>query len=170
METQRHIRSACSRWEQGTEFVHPGESHSLRAGERLGGGQRISRPDHSVPSLLRGSLTHCEISELNLSMPQFLHLQQGLILCTSWSLEKQLTYMDKVLGTVWRHFWQLQLKRCYWHLRDGGPTTKGYLAWGTSVVQWLRLCAPNLIPGQGTRSHTPQLRVHRRQPSPSTAK
>ena len=33
---------------------------------------------------------------------------------------------------------------------------------GTSlVVQWLRLCAPNaggsgLIPGQGTRSHTPQ--------------
>ena len=37
---------------------------------------------------------------------------------------------------------------------------------GTSlVVQWLRLCAPNawgpdLIPGQGTRSHLPQLRVH----------
>ena len=37
---------------------------------------------------------------------------------------------------------------------------------GTSlVVQWLRLCAPNaggpgLIPGQGTRSHMPQLRVH----------
>ena len=36
---------------------------------------------------------------------------------------------------------------------------------GTSlVVQWLRLCAPNargpgLIPGQGTRSHMPQLRV-----------
>ena len=36
---------------------------------------------------------------------------------------------------------------------------------GTSpVVQWLRLCAPNargpgLIPGQGTRSHVPQLRV-----------
>ena len=38
------------------------------------------------------------------------------------------------------------------------------LEWGTSlVVQWLRLCAPNagdpsLIPGQGTRSHMPQLR------------
>ena len=37
---------------------------------------------------------------------------------------------------------------------------------GTSlVVQWLRLCAPNAagpgsIPGQGTRSHMPQLRVH----------
>ena len=37
--------------------------------------------------------------------------------------------------------------------------------WGTSlVVQWLRLCAPNaggpgLIPGQGTISHIPQLRV-----------
>ena len=37
---------------------------------------------------------------------------------------------------------------------------------GTSlVVQWLRLCAPNawgpdLIPGQGTRSHMPQLRFH----------
>ena len=36
---------------------------------------------------------------------------------------------------------------------------------GTSlVVQWLRLCAPNagglgLIPGQGTRSYMPQLRV-----------
>ena len=36
---------------------------------------------------------------------------------------------------------------------------------GTSlVVQWLRLCAPNAggpgsIPGQGTRSHMPQLRV-----------
>jgi len=33
------------------------------------------------------------------------------------------------------------------------------------VVQWLRLHAPNgggpsLIPGQGTRSHIPQLRVH----------
>ncbi|TEA30083.1 hypothetical protein DBR06_SOUSAS18210011, partial [Sousa chinensis] len=32
------------------------------------------------------------------------------------------------------------------------------------VAQWLRLCAPNaggpgLIPGQGTRSHMPQLRV-----------
>ncbi|TEA36535.1 hypothetical protein DBR06_SOUSAS15910004, partial [Sousa chinensis] len=32
------------------------------------------------------------------------------------------------------------------------------------AVQWLRLCAPNagdpgLIPGQGTRSHMPQLRV-----------
>ena len=32
------------------------------------------------------------------------------------------------------------------------------------VVQWLRLCAPNegglgLIPGQGTRSHRPQLRM-----------
>ena len=37
--------------------------------------------------------------------------------------------------------------------------------WGTSlVVQWLRLRAPNaggpgLTPGQGTRSHMPQLRV-----------
>ena len=36
---------------------------------------------------------------------------------------------------------------------------------GTSlVVQWLRLCAPNAgglgsIPGQGTRSHMPQLRA-----------
>ena len=33
------------------------------------------------------------------------------------------------------------------------------------MVQWLRLCAPNAgslgsIPGQGTRSHMPQLRVH----------
>ena len=33
------------------------------------------------------------------------------------------------------------------------------------VVQWLRLCAPNAgglgsIPGQGTRSHMLQLRVH----------
>ncbi|TEA37350.1 hypothetical protein DBR06_SOUSAS1910041, partial [Sousa chinensis] len=32
------------------------------------------------------------------------------------------------------------------------------------VVQWLRLCAPNAgglgsIPGQGTRSHMPQLRA-----------
>ena len=40
---------------------------------------------------------------------------------------------------------------------------------GTSpVVQWLRLCAPNargpgLIPGQGTRSHVPQLSVLRAQ-------
>ena len=36
---------------------------------------------------------------------------------------------------------------------------------GTSlVVQWVRLCAPNegglgSIPGRGTRSHMPQLRV-----------
>ncbi|TEA30366.1 hypothetical protein DBR06_SOUSAS27510003, partial [Sousa chinensis] len=33
------------------------------------------------------------------------------------------------------------------------------------MIQWLRLCAPNaggpgLIPGQGARSHMPQLRVH----------
>ena len=33
------------------------------------------------------------------------------------------------------------------------------------MVQWLRLCAPNaggpgLIPGQGPRSHTRQVRVH----------
>ena len=32
------------------------------------------------------------------------------------------------------------------------------------VVQWLRLCAPNAgglgsIPGQGTRSHMPQLKI-----------
>ena len=37
--------------------------------------------------------------------------------------------------------------------------------WGTSlVVQWLGLCSPNagslgLIPGWGTRSHMPQLRL-----------
>ncbi|TEA33197.1 hypothetical protein DBR06_SOUSAS8010046, partial [Sousa chinensis] len=36
---------------------------------------------------------------------------------------------------------------------------------GTSlVVQWLRLCAPNArgpgsIPGQGTRTHMPQLKI-----------
>ena len=41
---------------------------------------------------------------------------------------------------------------------------------GTSlVVQWLRLCVPNTgrldsIPSQGTRSHMPQLKVHRGQP------
>ncbi|TEA34510.1 hypothetical protein DBR06_SOUSAS10710064, partial [Sousa chinensis] len=33
------------------------------------------------------------------------------------------------------------------------------------IVQWLRLCSPNAgglgsIPGQGTGSHMPQLRVH----------
>ena len=47
---------------------------------------------------------------------------------------------------------------------------------GTSlVVQWLRLQAPNagglgLIPGQGTRSHTPQLRVRMPQLRSGTAK
>ena len=47
---------------------------------------------------------------------------------------------------------------------------------GTSlVVQWLRLCAPNagdsgLIPGQGTISHMPQLRVCMLQQRPSTEK
>ena len=41
-----------------------------------------------------------------------------------------------------------------------------YVKTGTSMgAQWLRLCAPNaggsgLIPGQGTRSCMPQLRVH----------
>ena len=46
---------------------------------------------------------------------------------------------------------------------------------GTSlVVQWLRLCAPNagapgLMPGQGTRSHMPQLRVRMPQLGPSIA-
>ena len=44
---------------------------------------------------------------------------------------------------------------------------------GTSLeVQWLRLQAPNagspsLIPGQGTRSHVPQLRVHMLQLTPT---
>ena len=43
------------------------------------------------------------------------------------------------------------------------------------VVLWLRLHAPNagglgLIPGQGTRSHMPQLRVHMPQLRPGTAK
>ena len=38
------------------------------------------------------------------------------------------------------------------------------------VVQWLRLCAPNAgdagsIPGQGTRSHKPQLRASQAQPN-----
>ena len=47
---------------------------------------------------------------------------------------------------------------------------------GTSlVVQWLRLQAPNAgclgsIPGQGTRSHMPQLRVRMPQLRPGTAK
>ena len=47
---------------------------------------------------------------------------------------------------------------------------------GTSlVVQWLRLRAPNAgglgsIPGQGTRSHMLQLRVHMPQLRPGTAK
>ena len=40
---------------------------------------------------------------------------------------------------------------------------------GTSlVIQWLRFCAANagalgLIPGQGTKSHMPQLGVHMQQ-------
>lgn len=39
------------------------------------------------------------------------------------------------------------------------------ISWGTSLmVQWLRLCAPNAgglgsIPGEGIRSHTPQLEI-----------
>ena len=47
---------------------------------------------------------------------------------------------------------------------------------GTSlVVQWLRLCAPNagglgLSPGQGTRSHMPQLRVGTLKLRPGVAK
>ena len=47
---------------------------------------------------------------------------------------------------------------------------------GTSlVVQWLRLCAPNAgglgsIPGQGTKFHMLQLRVHMPQPRLGTAK
>ena len=52
--------------------------------------------------------------------------------------------------------------------KRGGVETSG-------VVQWLRLCAPNAgdpgsIPGQGTRSHTPQLRVHMPQLRPGAAK
>ena len=43
------------------------------------------------------------------------------------------------------------------------------------VAQWLRLCAPDAgglgsIPGQGTRSHTQQLRVHMPQLRPGTNK
>ena len=47
---------------------------------------------------------------------------------------------------------------------------------GTSLVaQWLRLWAPNAeglgsIPGQGTGSHMPQLRVHMLQLRPGVAK
>ena len=54
--------------------------------------------------------------------------------------------------TVWRFFRKLKIELPY----DSGTSL---------VVQWLGLCAPNagvpgLIPGQGTRSHMPQLRVH----------
>ena len=43
------------------------------------------------------------------------------------------------------------------------------------VVQWLRLCTPNigdpgLIPDQGTGSHMMELRARMLQPRPSTAK
>ena len=43
------------------------------------------------------------------------------------------------------------------------------------VVQWLRLQAPNAggpgsIPGQGSRSHMPQLRGHMQQLKPGTVK
>ena len=46
--------------------------------------------------------------------------------------------------------------------------------WDFSGGQWLRFCAPNagglgLIPGQGTRSYMPHLRVHRSQKIPPDA-
>ena len=46
----------------------------------------------------------------------------------------------------------------------GGPVVKNLPCRPSSVVQWLRLHAPNaeglgLIPDQGTRSHMPQPRV-----------
>ena len=42
---------------------------------------------------------------------------------------------------------------------------KSIKAWELPCGQWLRCCAPNaggsgLIPGQGTRSHMPQLSIH----------
>ena len=55
-----------------------------------------------------------------------------------------------------------------------GSSSKYYI--GTSLlVQWLRLHTPNVegpgsIPGQGTRSHMPQLRVSMLQLRPSRVK
>ena len=46
----------------------------------------------------------------------------------------------------------------------GGPVVKNLPCGPSSVVQWLRLHAPNaeglgLIPGLGTKSHMPQLKI-----------
>ena len=53
--------------------------------------------------------------------------------------------------------------------------TKSLSAGTSLVVQWLRLQAPNTggpgsIPGQGSRSHMPQLRGHMQQLKPGTVK
>ena len=72
------------------------------------------------------------------------------------------------------HFSCVQLFVILWTVVQQNPLSMRILwarilVWETSlVVQWLRLHAPNagdpgLIPGQGTRSHMPQLR-------PGTAK
>ena len=72
------------------------------------------------------------------------------------------------------HFSCVQLFVILWNVVQQNPLSMRILwarilVWETSlVVQWLRLHAPNagdpgLIPGQGTRSHMPQLR-------PGTAK
>ena len=50
-----------------------------------------------------------------------------------------------------------------WLIHTGTERLKSrrYVILGISlVVQWLRLSSPGLIPGQGTRSHLLQLRVH----------
>ena len=49
------------------------------------------------------------------------------------------------------------------------------MTWTSLVVQWLRLCVLNagcqgFIPGQGTRSHMLQLRIHKLQLRSDTAK
>ena len=67
------------------------------------------------------------------------------------------------------HFSCVQLFVILWNVVQQNPLSMRILwarilVWETSlVVQWLRLHAPNagdpgLIPGQGTRSHMPQLR------------
>ena len=54
------------------------------------------------------------------------------------------------------------MKRCSASLIVRGVKLKTMVRGTSVVVQWLRLCAPNAagqgsIPGQGVRSHLPQL-------------
>ena len=100
-------------------------------------------------------------------------LEAWLSFTISWSLLKLMSIESMMLFFLCHPLLLLQYLRIWTLFGDndfkGGNSVK-IRSLGTSlVVQWLRLLTPNAgslssIPGQGTRSHTPQLRSNTSMP------